>query len=330
MARVLLLGGSGFIGRHVAEHLAREQHLVTIPTRRRERARPDLITLPTVDLVMADIHDDAALESLVGRCDVVINLVGILQSRPGTPYGPDFARAHVELPRRIAQACGTAGVDRLLHMSALGASTTGPSEYLRSRGAGEQAILDAGNTASPPSGSPPRGRLAVTMFRPSVVFGPGDSFLSLFARMQRWLPIIPLAMAQARFQPVFVEDVAEVVVRAMTAPEAIGQTFELAGPEVFTLGELVAFAGAASGHPRPIIPMPRALAFLQAALMERLPGRLLSRDNLRSMSVDNVSAAPWPFGITPTGLGVVAGAYLGKGYPRSRFEHLRAFAGRPG
>jgi NADH dehydrogenase len=318
MARVLLLGGSGFIGRHVAERLARDQHAITIPTRRRERLRSDLITLPTVDLVTADIHDDATLERLIGDSDVVINLVGILHSRSGSPYGPDFQRVHVELPRRIAQGCMKAGVTRLLHMSALGAAADGPSEYLRSRGAGEAAVREAG------------GALAITIFRPSVVFGPGDSFLTLFARMQRWVPVVPLAMSNARFQPVFVEDVAEAIACAIKDPASAGQTFELAGPQVFTLGELVAFAGKASGHARPIIALPRWAGVMQAFVMERLPGRLLSRDNLRSMAVDNVSQAPWPFGIKPTALAVVASTWLGEAYPRSRFDRHRAIAGRPG
>ncbi len=318
MARVLLLGGSGFIGRHVAERLALDQHVITIPTRRRERSRRDLITLPTVDLVTADVHDDATLERLIAGSDVVINLVGILQSRPGTPYGPDFERAHVALPRRVAQLCSRHAVTRLLHMSALGADLEGPSEYLRSRGAGEAAVRDAG------------GALAITVFRPSVVFGPGDSFLTLFARMQRWLPFIPLAMTGARFQPVFVEDVAEAIARSVTDPASAGQTFELAGPQVFTLGELVALAGTFSGHPRPILALPRFIGLVQAAVMERLPGALLSRDNLRSMSVDNVSQARWPFGLVPTALATVAPGWLGKAWPRSRFDRHRAVAGRPG
>jgi NADH dehydrogenase len=316
MARVLLLGGSGFIGRHVAEQLVREHHSVVIPTRRHERTRADLLPLPTVDLVAADIHDDDALETLLAGCDVAINLVGILHSRPGRPFGPDFAKVHVELPRRLAGACARLGVRRLLHMSALGAAEDAPSEYLRSRAAGEQAVRRAGSTVE------------LTVFRPSVVYGPGDHFLGLFARLQRLMPVMAVGMAHARFQPVWVEDVARVIALAVTAREANGQTFELTGPEVFTLRELIAFAGEASGHARPIIELPAPLAWLQAWTLEHLPGRLLTRDNLRSMKVDSVSEARWPFGLRPMPLSVAGRLALGRTWPRSRFDRHRSHAGR--
>src|SRR5262245_12938114 len=161
MARICVLGGAGFIGRHIVEQLVERGDVVVVPTRRRERSK-HLITLPTVDVVEADVHDPAALERLFARCDAVINLVGVLHSRGGNPYGPDFARAHVELPQKVVAACVRARVPRLLHMSALHASADGPSEYLRSKADGEAALVAA------------RGRIATTVFRPSVVFGPED------------------------------------------------------------------------------------------------------------------------------------------------------------
>lgn len=322
MARICLIGGSGFIGRNVAELLAREQHSVVIPTRRRERAKRDLIMLPTVDVLDADVHDDAALDRLIARCDAVINLAGVLHSKPGTPFGPAFARTHVQLPRRIVAACERAGVRRLIHISAIGASASAPSEYLRSKADGEAAVLGAA------------GKLAVTVFRPSVVFGPDDSFLNTFAQLQRMLPFVAIAGVDAKFQPVYVEDVARAIVTSLNREESYGQTYELAGPTVYSLRELVHYAGTVAGCARPIIALGTGLGMLQARLMEcalvkLVAGRqLLSRDNIRSMQVPSVSSAPFPFGITPTPLETVASSYLTGVFPRSRYSVFRYRAGR--
>ena len=136
MARICLLGGGGFIGRSVAEALVERAHAVIIPTRRREWTKRNLLMLPTVEVVDADIHDDATLDRLFAGCDAVINLVGVLHSKPGQPYGREFERVHVALAKRIVAACEKSGVRRLLHMSALGAAADAPSEYLRSKAAG--------------------------------------------------------------------------------------------------------------------------------------------------------------------------------------------------
>lgn len=316
MSRICIVGGAGFLGRNIAELLVREQHVVIVPTRRRERAKRDLLMLPTLDLVEADVHDDATLDRLFARCDAVINLVGILHSRSGTPYGPDFARAHVELPRRIVAACERQGVKRLIHVSALGASTDAPSEYLRSKADGEAAVMAA------------RDRMAVTILQPSVVFGDGDAFLNLFARMQRHAPFVPLGMPDARFQPVWVEDVARVVLLALDDEASFGKIYPLAGPRVYTLRELVEFAGRASGHPRTVVGLGRGLAMVQATVLEWLPGGLMSRDNVRSMEVHNTTAATFPFGIEPSSLESVAPSYLSGVWPRTRFDRHRHRAGR--
>jgi NADH dehydrogenase len=299
MQNILLVGGSGFLGSHVARRLAAQGHRLTMPTRHRERAR-HLLVLPTVEVVETDVHDEARLAELAAGQDAVINLVGILHSRYGLPWGPDFARAHVELPGKLAAACRAAGVRRLIHVSALNADVNGPSQYLRSKGAGEVALRAAGEA------------LDLTVFRPSAIFGPEDSFLNLFARLQRRAPVMPLGNPRARFQPVFVGDVAQAIVASLERREACGQTYCCCGPQVYTLGELVRYVGRLCGKPRPVIALPEALARIQAGLLELLPNPPLSVDNLDSMDVDSVCPGGelLPFGARPTPLEVVAPAYL--------------------
>jgi len=260
---LLVLGGSGYIGRSLVNLLAARGLRVTVPTRRRSRAR-ELITLPTVEVVEADINDPTVLAALVVGHDAAVNLVGILHGDRGTPYGSRFRRAHVELPRRLVAACEAAGVARLLHMSALGADPRGPSMYLRSKGDGEAAALGSA-------------RVATTIFRPSVVFGAGDRFLNLFAQLAAYAPVLPIGGADARFQPIWVDDVAAAMANTLDEPATNGRVYELAGPRIYTLRELVSFAARAAGHPRPVIGLPDWAARLQASLMEHAPGSIGSR-----------------------------------------------------
>ncbi|MFO1362986.1 MAG: complex I NDUFA9 subunit family protein [Burkholderiales bacterium] len=315
MARICVLGGSGFVGRHIVARLAARGDRVVVPTRRRERAR-HLIMLPTVEVVQADVHDAPTLERLLGGCDAAINLVGILQGRSAQPYGPDFARAHVELPRRLVAACVAARVPRLAHMSALKAAADAPSQYLRSKADGEAALVAA------------RAQLATTIFRPSVVFGPEDRFLNLFARLQKVLPVVFLASPEAQFQPVYVGDVAAAFVRALDDAASYGKAYDLVGPRVYSLRQLVAYAGEVAGHPRPIVGLGDRLSYFQAWLMEFAPGRLMSRDNYHSMKLPSTSAASLPFGLHPTALEAVAPVYLKGLSPRSRYSEFRYHAGR--
>jgi len=313
MNDILILGGSGFVGSALCETLVRHTGgggmRITVPTRRIARLK-HLQTLPTVEVVQANLHDDGQLASLVAGRDAVVNLVAILQGSEA-----DFERVHSALPRRLATACEAAGVRRVVHVSALGADAQAPSMYLRSKAAGEAALQWPG--------------ALVTILRPSVIFGAGDSFLSLFARLQAVLPLVPLAGAGARFQPVWVQDVAEAIVRALDTPAAAGQTLECTGPRVYTLAELVRLAGRWSGHRRPVLPLPDALARVQARLMEMLPGEpMMSRDNLRSMQVPNIASGHRPgleqLGIVATALEAIGPAMLGGGGEAARLNRWRA------
>ena len=304
--KILLVGGSGFVGTAIAERLTRDGVSLIVPTRRLANAS-HLRVLPGTEVVEADVFDPAALARLMNGVDAVVSLVGVLHSSPGTPWGPAFARAHVELPTKLVAAARAAGVGRIVHVSALGADPAGPSEYQRSKAAGEAAIR---------AGSPD---VAWTILRPSVIFGPGDSFLNLFAGLVRRFPLMPLGGASARFQPVYVGDVADVVAECLERQDAVGQTFELTGPQVYTLRQLVEYVGLLTGCRRPVIPLPEGLAMLQAAVLECLPGPLMSRDNVRSMRADNVATgAPQPWGRQPTPLEAIAPTYLGEANKRAR------------
>ncbi|HWP20014.1 MAG TPA: complex I NDUFA9 subunit family protein [Burkholderiaceae bacterium] len=315
---ILVLGGSGFVGTHVCEKLVERNRggdgSIVVPTRLRAHAR-HIQLLPTLQVEQADVHDAAQLRRLLRGCDAVVNLVAVLHGSER-----DFDRVHVQLPRTLAQACREAGVRRIVHVSALGASADAPSKYLRSKAAGEQVLREQRD-------------LDVTILRPSVIFGAEDRFLNLFAGLQRRLPLVPLAAADARFQPVWVEDVARAIVRCLDEPASIGQVYELAGPQVYTLRELVRCAGLWAGHPRPVVGLPHALAWLQALAMEWLPGRtLMSRDNLASMRVPNVASGRLPgleaLGITPVGPAGVAPGYLGHAQGKVRLNLFRAAARR--
>ncbi len=320
MKRVLLLGGTGFVGRHVCEKLVRERWSVTVLTRRAANASA-VQHLPGLTVLEGDAHDEATLRRVLSGHDAVVNLVAILHGSEAA-----FEQVHVALPQKLARACLATGVRRLVHVSALGAAPeaggTAPSRYLRSKSRGETALLAAATQG-----------LQLTVLRPSVIFGADDRFLNLFARLQRIFPLMPLAGANARFQPVWVEDVAQAIVRCLQDARTAGRTYELGGPGVLTLRELVQLAGRAAGvrrgRGRPVIGLPMALGRLQALMMELAPGEpLMSRDNLDSMRVDNVASGRLPglvaLDITPAAVTAVAPGYLGAADPhvarRGRFR----------
>jgi NADH dehydrogenase len=319
--RVLVVGGGGFIGRHVVSLLAARGIRVTVPTRRRERAK-HLILLPTVDVIETDVNAAGVLERLAGQCDAVINLAGVLHSRPagagseaGLRFGQDFYATHVELPQHIVSACRATGIKRMLHMSALGASRNAPSEYLRSKGAGEDVVLAADD-------------LEVTVFRPSTVFGPEDRFLNLFAKLAALTPVLAVACPLARFQPVYVGDVAQAFARALDERDALGKSYDLCGPREYSLRQLVQYVCRVTGRRRLVIGLGERLSWLQALVMEKLPGQLITRDNVLSMRVPNVSRVALPFGIVPTALEAVVPLYMAHAAPRERLGDLRHKAHR--
>ena len=295
MKNILIIGGTGFLGSAIAGALVRRATVdggcinLTLPTRRRERAK-HLLVLPTARVVEADVHDPAALAGLMRGQDAVISLVGILRG--------DFQRTHADLPARVAEAAKAAGVRRIVHVSALKAGADAPSDYLRSKAAGEAALRASG--------------LDVTILRPSVIFGRGDSFLTLFAGLAALAPFFPLACADARFQPVWVGDVAAVVADSLERSESVGKTYDVGGPKVYALRELVAYAARISGHPRVVIGLPHAIGWLQAWAMEFVPNGPMTRDNIRSMQIDSVCETDdgLPFGRVPASLETVAPGYL--------------------
>lgn len=311
---VLVLGGGGFVGRALCEQLLRglgADVRITVPTRRLPHAQ-GVQSLPGVTVIQADVLQD--LPRLLPGHDAVVNLVAILQGSATA-----FEQVHVELPRRLASAMHGAGVRRLVHVSALGVAEHAPSRYLRSKAAGEAVLQRAVQTQG----------LELTLVRPSLVFGDGDRSVNLFARLQRVFPLVPLGGAQARLQPVWVQDLARALVQTLLRREAVGQIYEIAGPRELTLGALVRLAGRIAGCERPVLRLPHPLAMLQALAMECLPGvPLLSRDNLASLSVPNVPGGQLPglaaLGITASSLEAVLPGYLAPGSGVARLDAWRA------
>ncbi|MFA5081714.1 MAG: complex I NDUFA9 subunit family protein [Hydrogenophilaceae bacterium] len=310
---ICILGGGGFVGHHLASQLASRGWRITVPARQRQRTR-DLLVLPTAEVVEADIHDAATLGRLFAGQDVVINLVGILHGSH-----KDFVRAHVKLPHKVMDACHAAGVHRLLHMSALGADVGSKSFYQHSKGEGERLVLEPGRKHD----------LDVTVFRPSVIFGPGDSFLNLFAGLLKQAPVLPLANAGARFQPVHVTDVARAFASAIDDPATFGQAYNLCGPRVYTLEELVRQVAASLDLKRTLLPLGPGLSYWFARMMELKPGaKIMTRDNHYAMQTDNVCPDGFParFG-APLTLEANLGYLRGEGN-RGRYDDYRAAAGR--
>lgn len=329
MKKIIVLGGTGFVGAHVCEKLVRDGWEVTVPTRRRSNAT-NIMHLPKLTVLELDVHDEAALTRAVAGQDALVNLVAILH---GTQEA--FERTHVALPRKIAKACLAAGVAQVVHISALGADALQPgrlpSMYLRSKSEGEAVLMQAAAGA----GASGQNGFDLSILRPSVIFGAEDKFINVFANLQRIFPVMPLAGASARFQPVWVQDVAQAVVSCLAgvSQAASPRIIEAVGPEVFTLKQLVQLsaqlAGIGGGFGRPVLALPDWAGRIQAKLMSLAPGEpVMSDDNLDSMKVDNVSTGQQPglasLDIIPSAMQPIAQEYLNGRSIRSGLMGLRA------
>jgi len=313
MKQVCLLGGSGFVGSAIVRHLSLAGYAVKVLTRRREASK-HLILLPNVDVLECDVMDDVALAEALKGSDVVINLIGILHNSKKA----SFQAMHAELPARLAKLCNKLGVKRLVHMSALQASKDAPSYYLKSKAEGELAVLRSNKN------------LDVTVFRPSIIFGRGDGFINLFASLVKLLPVILLAKPNAKFQPIYVEDVAYAFVASLDNVDTYGKAYDLAGPKVYTLRQLVTYVADTLGKRPTIIGLNNMLSYLQAFAIELLPVKLMTRDNVRSMEVDSVCVTSFPafLGFHPVALETIVPDYLNEDNPRNAYNRFRARAGR--
>jgi NADH dehydrogenase len=297
LPKVVIFGGYGFVGNNLRKRLTRQGYSSLIPTRNQELIDQIELNLYSTAILIKDLGQnqiDEIIKTLNSE-DVVINLVGVLHSSSGVPYGKEFKEAHVDLPRRIMQSMKTFGIKRYIHMSALGADNQGPSMYLRSKGDAEDLVKQSG--------------LDFTIFRPSVIFGSNDNFINMFGKLQKYFPVMPLAGSKNLFQPVAVKDVSEAFIDAIQMPQTIGKSYDLAGPDVLTLAQIIQFAAKKQGVKRPIIPLPDWMGYIQACILEHLPGEpIMSRDNVASMKVPSILPKGQPnalqdvFGITPSPL----------------------------
>ncbi|MBC7786826.1 MAG: complex I NDUFA9 subunit family protein [Methylophilaceae bacterium] len=311
--KVVVLGGSGFVGGYVVAKLDAAGYQVKVLTRRRESAK-HLILLPNVEVVECNVMQDAGLDQELTGSDAVINLVGILHNNK--TFG--FERIHHQLPRRVAQLCAELGIPRLIQMSALQASASAPSAYLRSKAAGEAAVLEYAK------------KLDITIFRPSVIFGRGDSFINLFAQLIKLLPVVMLAKPDAKFQPIWVEDVAICFVSSLQNIATYSKVYELGGPKVYSLRQLVQAVADELGKKRIIVGLNDSLSMMQGFALGLMPIKLMTTDNIKSMQVDNVCKQEFPtfFNLTPTALETIMPEYLNNQVPRAAYDKFRGVAGR--
>ena len=311
---ICILGGTGFVGSQLCSRLIRDGHSLRVLTRNRDRHR-ELLVLPGLELIDANVHDPGVLaEQFRGR-ELVVNLVGILNERGRG--GAGFRVAHAELTSKVVAACRSAGVERLLHMSALRAGKDAASHYLRSKGEAERIVREESAA------------VAWTIFQPSVIFGPGDAFVNRFAKLLRVLPLLPLARADARFAPVYVGDVVEAFVRSLAEPRSRCATYQLCGPQVYTLRELVRYVAGVLALRRPVLALPDALGYLQALVLDFFPGKPLSLDNFRSLGTDSVCSEDGlgRLGVVPSSLAAVVPGYLGARRYSVQLDEYRRAAG---
>ncbi len=306
---IVVLGGTGFVGSHLLPRLAADGHRLTVLTRNRS-LHMAMKVLPTVEVVATDVYDREQLRNCFRGADVVINLVGILnESGFG---GKGFQRAHPGLTQTIVDACEGAGVRRLLQMSSLNAGA-GESHYLRSRGEAEDVVRRSG--------------LDWTIFQPSVIFGPGDGIFTRFAVLGRLAVFgLPLAKPRSRMAPVYVNDVCEAFARSLVRSETVGQTYELYGPRVYTLIEIVRYALEVAGYRRMVLGLPDFLGRIQALVCDFIPGKPFSTDNFLSLKIDSVGNRDGlaALDIAPTPVEAVVPRYLGGNLRQRRYSRMRS------
>ncbi len=314
---VTVFGGTGFVGRHLVWHLARHGAVVRIATRvpHRAKALKPAGVVGQIVGVRTSLGDDSSIADAVRGATHVVNLVGIL-AESGTS---SFDRVHAELPGKIARAAEDKGVGSLVHVSSLGAAADAPSRYQQSKAAGEDAVH---------AGFP-----AATILRPSIVFGPEDGFFNLFANMARFLPALPLiGGGHTRFQPVYVEDVASAIMETLFSADHRGKTFELGGPQTYSFKDLLVLMMQETGQRRALLPLPWPLAELQGSVFQRLPGQLLTYDQVQSLKTDNVCSGTLPgltdLGIEPTALEIILPTYMDRFRRGGRFakQNARAYS----
>lgn len=302
--QIVVFGGGGFLGRVVANRLARGGAYVTVVSRHPERHR-ELKILPRLKLVTGDVRDPAFVGRILDGRHAAVNLVGVLGGG-----GRQLQALHVDWPARLAQT--GAGLDRLVHVSARGADPNARSRYLVSKGGGEARIR--------------AGAAPWTIIAPSVIFGPGDGLFDRFARLFRMVPgVVPVIKPQSRFSPVYVADVAAAIVCSLTRPELAGERLEVGGPEIWTLREIMRYTRRLIGVRRLLLNVPDGLASMQAALMGLLPGEPFSLDQLRTLGVGSVVTdnALERLGIEPTPIGAVVPYYLGDQRRQVVFDRYR-------
>ncbi len=274
--KISILGGSGFIGKELVSKLSKQNFLVKVLTKNKINTR-SLWPIPNVEF-LEYINTKESIQKAIGDSNIVVNLVGQLHCKKAYPWGKEFDDAHVKLVQNLVSATRDKKCEKIIHISALGVTKNSPSMYLRSKMEGERSLS--------------KSNLNIIILRPSVVFGPGDSFLNLFSKMHKLLPFIPLASPNSMFQPIYVNDLVEIIFQCTNTPQKTKKTiFECVGPDVFSLYDLVKLAGKYSGKSKMIIPLSKNLGLLQAFFMEMLPGKpLLSRDNLLSASIPNIAS----------------------------------------
>jgi uncharacterized protein YbjT (DUF2867 family) len=313
---ICILGGSGFLGTRLVARLIKDGHAVTVLSRDREQHK-HLLVLPGLTLLNCDVYEEPQLSERLRGQDVVINLIGILNERGFG--GGGFRRAHTELTRTLLQAMRSAGVRRLLQVSALKAAVDAPSYYLRSKGEAEKLIREQGAAIN------------WVIFQPSVMFGPGDTFLNRFAGLLAAVPfVLPLARPHARFQPVFVDDVVDAMLRCLQGDASVHQTYQLGGPQVYSLREIVNLVAKTTGQRRWIAGLPNFAAWLQGLAMNFVPGRPFSSDNYRSLKVDSVCTDDGfaKLKINPHSMAAAARQYLGSFEDNARLSRDRSAAGK--